>query len=194
MHFLSVIDRVYINISNMYNEHNINMDIDHLINEVAKANPNGDVLPLFDQETQKIFKGRTKRFIVKKVKAFVIDLFEVDSDENMANFASIRQLEKLIKISSSDNKRISCYGLVYLYIIYTLLEGKSVAAEQCSTYVRFLHKIVLDYLKDNPDDNLAFFFQGCYRPIINAINAHNCCLDNHLLPPRPRKHPLDACE
>ena len=182
-------DHVYINISGMYNEHNLILDINYLINEVAKANSNGDDKILYDCNKDKVFEGRTKRFIVKKVGNFIVNLHEEKSDKNMANYASIRQLEKLMKAPSLKNKRISCYGLVYLYVIYTLLDEESIAASQSLIYVISLYQLVFDYFENNLDNKLAAFLTGCYSSIRKAMESKDYYLDRQKLPFRPRKNP-----
>lgn len=196
MNLLSLFnERVYIKIYDTSNEnlptqHISNMDMSDLLFEVAKANPNGDTQVLYDEKNNKIYLGRTKSFIIHKTESFLLGILEEEQPtENMANFVSKRQLEKLIASISSRKKNISCYGLVFLYVIYTLLDIESEPAKLCKKYIHMYDKVILDYLEHYQDDQIAAFFHGCYLPIINAINNKNCFLDSKELPPRPRKHP-----
>ena len=188
-----IFDYVYINVSGSYeNEYVRNIDLEHLLIEVAKANPNGDSKQLYDSLTGTVYMGRTKRFVVRKVKCFICDLQEKETPEvNMATFASIKQLEKLTRVSIAKNKSISCYGLLFLYIIYTLLPVESMAAEKCLDYIEWLDDLVYAYFENNPDNLLAEFFHGCRKPIVKAINTHNRLLNKTDLPLRHRKKPRD---
>lgn len=195
--FAHCFDRAYINLPKAYNElkeqHINSLDLMEQINAVAKANPFGDGgVQLYDIDTHMVYEGRTKKYIVQKTKAFIQGIPERFSpEENMATFVSLRQLKRLISSFKDDKKRISCYGLIYLYVIYTLLYGKSTKAEECLKYIETLHIIVGNYFENNPDDQLAEFFYGCYAPIFKAIASENTALSNYQLPPVPRNKPQD---
>lgn len=193
MNWLKLCDRVYIRISNTYNNNLpvlTSLDLMSLIQDVAKANITGDGECLYDAETSKFYEKRTKKFIVKRTEAFIADLQEVPSqDENMATYASLTQLNRLVGAFSSKKKQISCYGLAYVYVIYTLLEGKSESAYLCAEYLSALHNLVSDYFEDHPADELAAFFHGCFDPIVDAVREKNINLSKQDLPPRPRKRP-----
>lgn len=196
MSLLSYFDRVYINLPETYNEPNVfseSPNLMKLIEEVARVNPSGDSdMQLYDIDTQMFYARRTKIYVVKKTKEFILGMPERFSlEENMATFVSLRQLKNLIKSFEHDKKRISCYGLIYLYVIYTLLHGKSSIAAECSEYIKALYNIIYKYFEDNPDDQLAEFFYECYAPIIRAIQDEDIALPNNQLPPVPRNHPHD---
>lgn len=189
-------DRAYINLPETYNEPKDffkSLNPMELIIAVAKANPSGDGdVQLYDMDTHMFYERRTKIYIVQKTKAFILGMPERFSiEENMATFVSLRQLKNLIKSFEQDKKRISCYGLIYLYVIYTLLQDKSSQATECLKYIETLHNIVGNYFENNPDDQLAEFFYGCYAPISRAIGARNIALPNSQLPPVPRNRPQD---
>ena len=187
-------DRAYINLPKIYdNMKDSNLDPMALIIAVAKANPEGDGnTHLYNMETHEIYEKRTKIFIVQKTKKYILGMHETFSEcENMATFVSLRQFRNLIKSFYYEKKRISCYGLVYLYVIYTLLQGKSSEAAGIIRYLTILHDIILVYFENNPDDQLAVFFDGCYEPIRHAIEARNTMLENTLLPLIPRNQPQE---
>lgn len=188
--------RAYINLPETYDEakhYFQNLDLLDLILAVAKANPNGDGSNLlYDINTNMFYERRTKEFIVRKTKAFILGMPErFNPDENMANFVSLRQLKNLIKAFKHDKKRISCYGLIYLYVIYTLLQDKSSKANECQTFITALYILIGDYFENFPNDQLAEFFYECYNPIFKAINSKNTNLQNNQLPSIPRKHPRE---
>ena len=196
--FSILFDRVYINIGELYDEnHEIldHLDLMPLIYAVAKANPAGDIEPLYDRCRDEVFERRTKFFIVRRVEEYIFGMQEILSiDENMATFASKTQLNHLIRSFGMGKKRISCYALIYLYIIYTLLEGKSPLASECAEYVIAIHKLIMCYFEDHPKDQLAEFAHGCFDPIIQAVKEGNTTLENGELPFRPRKHPKNINE
>lgn len=193
MDLFKYLSRVYIRIDGMYDLQQFafgSLDLMTLINEVAKANPSGDGECLYDTTFGKVCVRRTKVFIVRRVEAYISDLYEIHSeDENMANYASLKQLNKLISAFSSERKQISCYGLVYVYVMYTLLEGKSDYAASCAAYLVALYNLVAAYFENHPEDELAGFFYGCFDPIINAVQENNTNLDKAEIPHRPRKRP-----
>ncbi|MBD5552677.1 MAG: hypothetical protein HDQ96_16175 [Lachnospiraceae bacterium] len=194
--FTHCLERAYINLSETYNETKEflnSLNLMELINAVAKANPFGDGdVQLYDMDTHMFYEGRTKKFIVQKTKAFILGMPERFSlEENMATFVSLRQLKRLIKAFEDEKKHISCYSLIYLYVMYTLLYGKSPKANECLKYIETLHIIVGNYFENNPDDQLAEFFYGCHHPICKAIEAGNIALSNNQLPPVPRNKPQD---
>lgn len=193
---INFFDRAYINLHETYRELAqplIGLDLMDLINAVAIANPSGNGnTQLYDAEHQKIYEHRTKLYIVQKTRTYILGLHEhLSLDENMATFVSLRQLKKLIKAFQYDKKRISCYSLIYIYIIYTLLEGKSSKAQECQNYLQALDTLVYQYYENNPNDQLAEFLHGCFQPINEAIRTNNTLLENNLLPTVPRNHPQD---
>ncbi len=191
-------DRVYINIDELYDEnHEIldHLDMLPLIHAVARANPAGDIEPLYDKSNDEVFERRTKFFIVRRVEEYIVGIQEILSiDENMATFASKKQLNNLIRSFGAGKKRISCYALVYLYVIYTLLEGKSPLASKCAEYIIAIHELIMCYFEDHPTDQLAEFAHGCFDPIIRAVQERNTTLENGKLPFRPRKRPKNINE
>ena len=200
MNIINCFDRVYINLPETYDEEKVLMGKLHLpdlIYAVAKANPygNGNTI-LYDENSHEFYEGRTKSFIVQTTKEYISKIPECFSpEENMATFVSLRQFKKLIYAFEKKKKRISCYGLIYLYIIYTLLKkGKSPKEKECKRYLEVLDNLVSGYLENNPSDELALFFHGCYKQIIKAIEENNINLDPNLLPKVPRNHPNDELE
>lgn len=189
---ISFFERAYINLPTSYIglEH---LDFMPLIHAVAKANPEGDGdIPLYNTATHEIFEKRTKIFLVKKTRRYILGMPErFCENENMATFVSLRQLQNLIKAFNKDKKRISCYGLIYIYVIYTLLPTQSTEASACMEYLSALYNLIHRYLESNPDDELAVFFDGCYNPIGDAIKAKNIMLNNNQLPFIPRNHPQE---
>lgn len=189
-------DRAYMNLPKILDEQNPlfkNLDLDNLITDVAIANPSGDGdIQLYNSNNHEVYKGRTKAYIVQKTKKYILGMPEqFSSEENMATFVSLRQLKNLIKAFNNDKKRISCYGLIYLYVIYTLLEGKSSKADNCLKYLEALYSLIKNYFEHNPDDQLAAFFLGCFEPICQAMKDGNTTLQNNHLPPVPRNQPED---
>ena len=198
MDFRQLFLRVYIRISSGYDvaaEALKALNPLALLQEVARANPLGDIEPLYDVNTDKFFEKRTKRYVVRKVNKFIVGILDSPSDnEDMANFASLNQLNSLIRAFNEDRKRISCFALVYIYVMYSLLEGKSHAAADCAEYVKALHNLVHGYHEDHPNDEVVAFVIGCFEPIIHAIEAKNLDLEASDLPGRPCRHPREIAE
>lgn len=196
MKVYSYFDRAYINISGTDNKI---IEIDHkknfmdLIRAVAVANPFGDGdEQLYNNITHEVYEGRTKSYIVKKTKTYILGITQrYSAEENMATYVSLRQLKYLIKAFEREKKRISCYSLIYVYIIYTLIKNKSPEARDCIIYLNALYKCVEKYFISNPDDQLAAFFSDCYKPILEAIQNESEVLDVKRLPSVPRNNPND---
>lgn len=190
--------RVYIRISSGYDvavSALKELNLLDLLTEVAKANPLGDIEPLYDVKTNKFFEKRTKRYVVRKVNKFIVGILDAPSDnEDMANFASINQLNLLIRAFNEDRKRISCFALVYVYVMYSLLEGKSLTADNCAQYVIALYDLVHGYHENHPDDEVVAFVIGCFEPINRAIKTKNMNLKASDLPGRPCRHPKEITE
>lgn len=187
--------RVYIRISSGYDvatEALKALNLLDLLKAVAQANPFGDTEPLYDIKTDKFFEKRTKRYVVRKVNIFIAGICDIPSNnKDMANFSSLNQLNLLIRAFSEDRKRISCFALVYVYIMYSLLEGKSSTAADCAKYVIALYNLVHGYHEDHPDDEVVAFVVGCFQPIIHAIEAKNPHLKASVLSGRPCRHPRE---
>lgn len=198
MDLLKYFSCVYIRIDDMYDESQTircTPNMMTLIREVAKVNPEGDAKQLYNEATGKVNEGATKAFIVHHVNLYICGMREfLTPNENMANFASLKQLKKLINAFKNGKRQVSAYGLVYLYVIYALLEGKSDLADSCANYIIDLYKLVHDYFEEHDQNELVAFFCGCYEPIIAAVRDHNTELPNDYIPPRPRKHPMSADE
>lgn len=194
---MNFFNRAYINLPNTFDEQKCllqNLNLNNLITAVAIANPSGDGdTQLYSHDNHELYIGRTKAYIVQKTKKYILGMAEhFCPEENMATFVSLRQLKKLIKAFDNDKKRISCYGLIYIYVIYTLLKGKSSKANDCRKYLETLHILVNSYFEHNPDDQLAAFFLGCFSPICQAMENGNTTLQNNHLPSVPRNQPKDA--
>lgn len=190
--------RVYIRISSGYDmeaEALKSLNLIDLLKEVAKENPSGDTEPLYIQKTDTFFEKRTKRYIVRQTNKFIAGILDTPSDnEDMANFASLNQLNLLIRAFNEDRKRISCFALVYVYVMYSLLKRESSAAETCTQYVIVLYNLVRGYYEDHPDDEVVSFVIGCFDPIIRAIEARSQNLEASELPGRPCRHPRNLTE
>lgn len=190
--------RVYIRISSGYDVAVAalkELDLFWLLKEVAKANPLGDVEPLYDAKTDRFYEKRTKRFVVRKVNKFIAGILDAPSDEvDMADFASLNQLNLLIRAFNEDKKRISCFALVYIYVMYSLLAGKSSADSRCAEYVVALYNLIHGYHEDHPDDEVVAFVDGCFGPIIAAIEKEDPNLQIDDLPRRPSRHPKEITD
>lgn len=198
MDLRQILFRVYIRISGGYDvaaEALKPLDMMTLLEEVAKSNPDGDTRTIYDAENDKFFEKRTKWFVVHKAEKFIAGILDAPSEnEDMAKYASIKQLNLLIRAFNEDKKCISGFGLVYIYVIYSLLEGKSPMAADCATYVNALSALVEGYLEDHDDDEVAAFLVGCKEPILNAIQNKNTQLAGPQLPRRPCRNPKENAE
>ncbi len=195
MGLLRVFDRVYLRLDgNAYDDHAhalMSFNLMELIKEMAKANPNGDLEPLYDPATKKVFEGRAKAFLVRKVQKFIQGIPESQSQqENMADYASGRQLRYLIRAFKEEKKQISCYGLVYIYVIFTLLEEDSPYRAKCRSCMTALYNLIHDYFESNTDDELACFFVGCFVLIRQAMTTGDDVLSGQF-PYRPRRNPKE---
>ena len=195
MSFKDIFSRIYIRIGGGYDVEVAvlkQLDMMNLLREIAKANPSGDGESLYDGRSEKIFEKRTKRFVVRRVDMFIAGIPDAPSEEeNMAKFASIKQLNLLIRDFGEEKKRISGFSLVYIYIMYTLLEGKSPVAADCARYVRALCALVKGYLADHSDDEIAIFLVEGANVILTAIENQNTELAADQLPGRPCQNPKD---
>lgn len=184
--------RVYIRISGEYDIavaalRPLNMM--DLLKAVAMAYPDGDVEPLYDLHSEKFYEGRTKMFILRKASLFITRVHNTPSDrETMGKFVSSKQLKRLIRAFSMPNKCISGWALVYIYIIYSLLEGKSSIAADCLYYINALTALVASYLRHHEDDEIAVFFIESADLIRAAIQNNDVGLDAALLPGIPSRY------
>lgn len=185
--------RVYVNISSEFDIHVdklTSLDMMELIHEVAKANPEGNGKPLYDAATGRVFEKRTKKYIVREVNNFIANMTHAYSaEENMASYASLKQLNHLIRAFSAADKQLSCFSLVYVYVMYKLLVGKATEDYDFTAYVTTLHDLVHDYCQIWPEDEVAGFIVECHEPIMSAFRGNNPHLTAHQLPGIPRKNP-----
>lgn len=198
MDFRQILFRVYIRISGGYDvaaEALKPLDMKSLLKEVAKFNPDGDTQTIYDAKNDKFFEKRTKWFVVRKAEKFIAGILDAPSEnEDMAKYVSIKQLNLLIRAFNEGKKRISGFGLVYIYVMYSLLEGKSPMAADCAKYVNALSALVEGYLEDHDDDEVAAFLVGCKDPILEAIQNKNTNLAGSQLPGRPCRNPKENAE
>lgn len=140
-------DRVYLNISEEYVDYRtFDLDFAELIEGVAKAHKMDGIAILFDERNNTVCEGHTKNFIIKETRNFVSGLEQrVSKTENMATFVSKRQLQKLIRAFSGGKVRISAYGLIYIYVIFTLLPSDSDEAQRCVAFIKYIHSMVKVY-------------------------------------------------
>ena len=189
--FAVLTDRVYIRVASSYEISDAVGNFENLIAEVARHNTDANGCPLcnYDHGTEHIYLRKTKAFIVQKAKAYINEMAEEGNcAENMASFVSIKQLSRLMAAFEADQRCISCYSMVYIYIIYTLLEGKSKYAQECLSFAYWLANITEAYYKNNQGDVLSAFLCNCSSVIIHAIQDSDTALPVECLPKRPRKH------
>lgn len=189
--------RVYIRISSQYDvstEALRELNLLDLLKNVAKANPAGDVEPLYDVTSGEFYEKRTKRFVVRRVNNFIKGLHDAFCEkEDMADFASIKQLNLLVRAFSEGRKCISGFALVYVYIMYSSLTDKTSAAGICARYIRALHDLVCGYYEDHPEDEIAGFVDAAFEPIICAVETCGT-VQVDALPGRPCRHPKQNVE
>lgn len=200
MDFRQLFLRVYIRISSEYDVADAFYELDllKLLEEVAKVTQTDDrKITLYDAGAKKFYEKRTKRYVVREVNRFIKKIRDVYSDnEDMADFASLRQLNLLIRTfdkkhgKKQERKQISCFALVYIYVMYMLL--KNTSEIQCVDYVNALYEIVRRYHVEHPADEVAAFVVGCVEPVVQAIEARNLALNADALPGRPCRHPQNC--
>lgn len=198
MDLRQIIFRVYIRISGGYDveaEALKPLNMMKLLEEVAKSNPDGHTRTIYDAEHSKFFEKRTKWFVVHEAEKFIAGILDAPSEnEDMAKYASIKQLNLLIRAFSEEKKCISGFGLVYIYVMYCLLEGKSPMAADCADYVNALSALVRSYLNDHEEDEVATFLVEGTETILDAIQRKNTQLAGSQLPGRPCRNPKDIAE
>lgn len=171
-------------------------DLTKLLNAVANKHIVGDGLCLIDTGTGDVFERNTKKFIVGRARKYILGLSErLCNEENMAEYVSLTQLNKLIgALSKKKKKEISCYSFVYIYIIYRLLDEDAPEVDECIEIMELLYEEILCFYVANPDNQLAAFLLGCYWAIIQALRDRNQNLAATELPAVPRKHVDDDQE
>ena len=190
----SIFDRVYVRIDGTYDlnaDALRKVDILRLLRKVAQENPEGDgTEKIYDPSTEQLLEKKAKKYIVRMANRFIADMPEILSmTDNMAPFCSLNQFNRLACTFRGGKKSISCYALVYIYVMYTLLEEDCAEEKECEDAVIALYELVAAYHEDNPQDELAAFLLGCFGPIIRAIREKNTTLKNTDIPARVRKHP-----
>lgn len=186
-HRITVLGDVYLKIKEIPQK---TYDLKPLINAVAKKHVVGDGLLLIDTMNGQVYEKNTKKFIVGRARIFIQDLNEwLCTEENMAEFVSVKQMNKLIAaLSGKEKKEISCYSFVYIYIIYSLLPEGSTEAKECAEVMEIIKKQITNFYNANPTNQLAAFLTGCFKPIVQAIKTNNKRLSAHQLPAVPRRH------
>lgn len=164
MKIVHILDRVYINIRKDFYEQISVMDLLDIIDEVAKSVKIYDGIVLYDCNTSKVYRKRTKRMIVREANRFISQFEELPADENMASYASMRQINRLIRAYKQQSTHISCYVLVYLHIMFKLVNDP----ERCDfmQFAETMFNVVDSYiLNDSCDgkvDDLANFVKDCF--------------------------------
>lgn len=186
-HRITVLGDVYLKIKEIPQK---TYDLKLLINAVAKQHVVGDGLLLIDTMNGQVYEKNTKKFIVGRARIFIQNLNErLCTEENMAEFVSVKQMNKLIAaLSGKEKKEISCYSFVYIYIIYSLLPEGSTEAKECAEVMEIISKQIINFYNANPTNQLAAFLTGCYKPIVQAIKTNDNRLSAQNLPAVPRRH------
>lgn len=166
-----VLDRVYVNLGKDFREGIPKMDLVILIDEVAKNVKEYEGIVLYVEKQNIVFRGRTKKFIVKEVNRFIADFQPTLADENMASYASKRQLNYLIKAFQNKKVRISCYGLIFLHIMF--IHAQNSQNNYFNTCAYMIYEIINRYLRENENDPLAIFLLGCFPPVYDELNNPN---------------------
>lgn len=198
-------DRVYINVGKDFWEGHRILNFEKLIDDVAIQKCIYNDMPLFEvitkdgKDTINIFRGRTKRFIVQETNIFISGIQEVQSEkENMASFASKRQLNRLIDAFQGKGKRISAYAVVVIYIMSrTILESSNSSSYDFTLMqetITCINLWVQAYNRDYPNDELAVFLLDCVGHVQNAIQQRNTNLQAKNLPYIPKQNPDDLVE
>lgn len=198
-------DRVYINVGQDFSEGHKILDFEKLIDDVATQKRIYNGMPLLEvitkdgKDTTNIFRGRTKRFIVQETNAFISGIQEVQSEkENMASFASKRQLNRLIDAFQGKGKRISAYAVVVIYIMSRIIlespDNSNYDFTLMQEIIAWINLWVQAYNREYPDDELAVFLLDCVGRVQNAIQQRNTNLQAENFPYIPKQNPDDLFE
>ncbi len=178
-------ERVYLRLGRDYFNQEIR-SIRPLFNLTAKCvgqDDEGKPLCSFVDKTNKwfIYEGRTKNYIVKKTNEYLSGFGIILSNgEEMKPIASKRQLRFLLLSDTKNNKTISCYCLILIYIMLLLVHNNSKDYEEeiskmdIKECISSYCNIVKEYYKYNKNNELAHFLIECY----STIEKHFECPDN----------------
>lgn len=195
-------NRAYINLGKDFYFDSNRVDFEALIDTVAVHKKEYAGIPLAEIEadrTVRVFRGRTKRFIVQEVNKFISNLQEVQSiNDNMASFTSKRQINRLIEVFRGGNKRVTAYAFIITYVMAVIIlenpTGSTTDFSQMEEAICCICAWMQAYSAVYPEDELATFLLDCYKTVWNALQARNTQVTAQDFPYIPKKNPADPAE
>ena len=172
------------------------LDLDEVIEKVARVHMVDESLtPLIGPEGQ-VYKGRTKKFILREANSFVIDIqTEHVEGVDMKMVISKYQLNSLIRTFRDKNSKqlITAYALIIFHVIIELLRQQDGAVEDASiaVYVEALTAFIRRYIQVDHDNPIALFLAHCQDPVQSELEDENTHVTIDDFPGVPREHIKD---
>lgn len=121
---------------------------------------------------QVVCEGKTRKYIAFEATRFIERFERVHGEKHMALAVSKTQIDRLIRLLSKKDYRLSCYSLVILHIIYTHINQseRNDYKEQLNKLVELIRELADNYLEYYQDE-LALYILDCYPSVSREVNT-----------------------
>lgn len=185
-------ERVYLRFDPEVCNHLQKLDMEVLIEdfaEVVQRDENGVALTI----NEKLCRGRTIAFIVRETNRFVGSLGECQTDEDMKQVFSKRQMKKLVRtFRDGDKCCITGYALIVMHVMLKLMRKSNAEKSKIDYLEELVNEIVRAvraYYREHEDDKIAFFLLECYKQLEKEIKDQTVEGTADDYPAIPRKEP-----
>lgn len=168
-------------------------DFNILLNAIAENYPNGDGANLLETDPKSgqktVCPRKTRNFLLRRIDYYIYGISQRQADETMASFVSLKQIKNIGYIFSGKKRVIPAYSVIILYKIFCLLPKECREREDCKNFLQLLYTPVKQYHLHHEDDQLARFFEECFKLVKEAMDNGNEDLSISEFPAIPRTHP-----
>lgn len=192
---MSFFDRVYLSANKEFFADFPSLSLENIIDELGKkkqCDANGNPFIIHDNQ---VCRGRVKRDLLREVNRFIRELEIVDSDVDMKECVSMRQLDYLIRVFKVKKGRITSYSMIIFHVL--LREFQLYDSEFNSTNIlRFaiaINEIARMFYRQYPDDELVHFLVESGQTLVEEINQ-NRIADKCDFPGIPRRGAFDEAD
>lgn len=151
-------------LNSLLNEDNLNKLLRSVAFSVKKTDNGESLIKNENQDQERDFRcARTKKYIANEATKLIKSFGRIQSDENMALYASKRQISRLFRVCQNEGSCLSCYSFVILHVIIQSINEREILKDTLEKMSDLIFNLANNYLLDYPDDALAQYIVDCYK-------------------------------
>lgn len=188
---MSLFDLVYLSTKPEFFSNCHSLHLEDLLDALAKKKVKDGQYELVINGDH-VCRGRTKRYLLRKVNEFVGEMDHVDADVDMKQTVSLAQLDRLCWAFKAKRGRITSYAMIIFHVLLEEMRRENLCydAEILMEYVNVIKGVVLEFYRCYPENELArFLLQSCETVITEIQQNTSVCKAD--FPGIPRRDAFD---